>query len=239
MINNNYKHIISLWFIFSILLISGCFNRCQLSKSEQELHEKSLNMKDPKRWENTIQQLTQMDYNNPPPEDAVLFVGSSTVVRWDTDKWFQGINTINHGFGGSFIADSVYYADRIIVPYKPATIVFYAGDNDIAHGKSPEMLIVDFKAFVLAIREELPHTKIIFISIKPSIKRWDIWPQMERANKLIKKICQKQPNLYFVDVSTVMLDKSGTPRKDIFIDGLHMNEAGYQLWTSLLKPIIK
>jgi lysophospholipase L1-like esterase len=224
---------------FLITCIEGCVSNYELTKSEKRLHLASLNVKNPNRWNKNIQNFLQLDSNNPPPQNATLFIGSSSIVGWDTKKWFSDIETINRGFGGSYVIDSVYYADQIVLPYKPKTIVFYAGDNDVADNKSPEMIFTDFKAFVIKVRKTLPNTRIIALAIKPSIDRWKYWPKMLQTNALISEYCQKQSNMYFVDVSKVMLDKSGQPRKDIFkADGLHMNETGYKLWTSMVRPLI-
>ena len=224
-----------------VVVFTGCSDHSSLSSSEIALHQKSLeNFTHPERWKDSIEAFTEQDRNQPPSENVVLFVGSSSIVGWDTKTWFPEIETINRGFGGSHINDSTYYAERIIIPYAPRAIVFYAGDNDAAGGKTPEMIFADFKAFSLKIRRALPKTKLIYISIKPSIARWGIWPQMQEANKLIGRYCKQQKNMSFVDVSTVMLDISGTPIRDIFFsDGLHMNEKGYELWTSLVRPLIE
>ena len=160
--------------------IAGCADNQELSEKEMAIQQESLKtFVHPTRWEQTIEKFKEQDKKNPPPQNAVLFVGSSSIVGWDTKKWFPDIENINRGFGGSQINDSWYYADSIIIPYKPKTIVFYAGDNDAADGKPPEMIFVNFKAFVIKIRKALPETKLIYISIKPSIDRWKIWPQMQ------------------------------------------------------------
>ena len=117
--------------------------------------------------------------------------------------------------------------------------MFYAGDNDIAGGKSPEMVFADFKAMAIKLRESLPGAKIIIISIKPSIARWILWPDMQKTNELISDFCTKQSGFYFADVTKVMLDSTGQPRKGIFMsDGLHINDNGYELWTAIIKPLI-
>jgi len=74
-------------------------------------------------------------------------VGSSSVRSWNLSKSFPDLPTINHEFGGSQIADTVYFTDRIVWPFKPAIIVFYAGDNDIAGGKSAARTSADFRKF--------------------------------------------------------------------------------------------
>ena len=224
----------------TILFVGGCVNKYELSCEEKRLHNESITkFASSDRWKENIAKFKELDLKTPPPQGAVLFIGSSSIVGWDTQKWFSDIATINRGFGGSYVSDSVYYAEQIVLPYKPKTIVFYAGDNDTVDNKSPEMIFVDFKAFVVKVRSNLPDTRIIAIAIKPSIDRWKYWPKMQQTNALISDYCQKKPNMYFVDVSKVMLDADGQPNKDIFkADGLHMNETGYELWTSVIRPLI-
>lgn len=220
--------------LLAITYITGCNQKASLNK-------KALNtFPSPDRWKADINRFVEEDKKNPPAQNAVLFVGSSSIRMWDTKRFFPDVNLINRGFGGSFVSDSLYYADQIIIPYKPRVIVFYAGDNDIASGKPPEMISSDFKSLVKKIRKSLPNTKIIYISIKPSIQRWNLWDKMKVTNKEIKDYCKTQKNIYFVDVSKVMLDSDGTPRKDLFMqDGLHLNDKGYELWKSLIRPLLQ
>src|SRR5436305_5469999 len=99
----------------------------------------------PAPFENEIRAFEQADAKSPPPKDAVLFLGSSSIRLWKTlEQDMPGMKVINRGFGGSQVSDSVRYADRIVLPYRPKLIVFYAGDNDIAAGKSPQRVLADF-----------------------------------------------------------------------------------------------
>ena len=125
----------------------------------------------PARWAEDIAKFKALDKEKFPPEHAILFVGSSSIRLWKLEDHFPGLHAINRGFGGSKIADSIHYADRIVIPYKPKAIVFYAGDNDIASGMTPRQVFWDYQAFVKKVHDALPETKIIFIAIKPSIKR--------------------------------------------------------------------
>jgi lysophospholipase L1-like esterase len=152
---------------------------------------------------------------------------------------FPGVPVINRGFGGSAIADSTYYADRIVIPYRPRLVVMYAGDNDIAEGDSPAQVCDEFKAFVARVRRALPGTAIIYISIKPSLARAAWWPQMREANRLIADWSRRQAGITFVDVAARMLDANGKPRAELFrADGLHMDAAGYAIWVQALKPVL-
>lgn len=192
------------------------------------------------RWEPNIARFEQSDRTNPPPKEAILFVGSSSIVAWDLPKFFPDLPVINRGFGGSQIADSVEFADRIVIPYRPKIIVFYAGDNDVASGKTPERVLADYNAFVAKVHKALPETRIIFIAIKPSIARWKLIDTIRAANAIVRAATEKEDTLEFLDIDAPMLGADGKPRPEIFRpDGLHMNADGYRIWTDLLLPHLK
>lgn len=189
-------------------------------------------------FENEIKAFEAADQKQPPPKDAVLFIGSSTIRIWKSlPQDFPELKVINRGFGGSQIADSTRYADRIAIPYHPSRIVMYAGDNDLAAGKSPEQVFEDFKAFVKKIRSALPDEPITFISIKPSIARWKLVEKIKQANSLIKQYAEGEKNIDFVDIFPALLGADGKPRPELFrADGLHMSPKGYAIVVSILKP---
>jgi lysophospholipase L1-like esterase len=177
------------------------------------------------------------DRQNAVPRDGILFVGSSSIRLWQTAESFPNLPVINRGFGGSTIADVNRYADRIVVKYKPRLIVFYAGDNDIAGGKSPQQVFNDFKQFVEYVSKELPESRIVYLSIKPSPSRAKFWPKVEETNSLIEKFVKSNPQLTYVDIATPMLGNDGKPRPNLFLDDeLHMNDSGYKIWTEILRP---
>jgi len=190
----------------------------------------------PEQWATAIDKLTQNDHEHPPAPGGVVFVGSSSIVMWkNLEHDFPDAGVIKRGFGGSELADSVFYADRIVIPYQPRAVVLYAGDNDLAAGKTPETVIADFQAFVAKVHGALPNARIVYIAIKPSPSRWNIHDKMERANRGIAAECAREPYLRFVDVYTPMLGANGEPRPELFReDRLHMNEAGYALWRPLV-----
>lgn len=169
---------------------------------------------------------------------CVLFIGSSSIRGWQSlEQDFAGLDVINRGFGGSAVRDSTLYLDRIVVPHKPRLIVFYAGDNDIAGGRSPQQVLKDYKQFVSRAQAALPRTRIAFISIKPSPLRWKFAPRMAEANRLVAEYSRRTPGLDFIDVWPSMLDRDGQPRRELFkADMLHLNESGYKLWTAIVRP---
>ena len=189
-------------------------------------------------WEKEIGAFEARDKTNMPPKGEILFVGSSSIRFWNSlARDFPGKTVINRGFGGSQIADSTALADRIIVPYAPREIVFYAGDNDLAAGKSADRVFADFQAFLARIHERLPKARVAFISIKPCPLRWKLKDKVAEVNRRIAAI--RDDRLIYIDVSTSMLGADGKPRPELFRpDGLHPNEKCYQLWAKLITPYL-
>ena len=193
------------------------------------------------KWQSEIEKFEAADRQNPPATGSVLFIGSSSIARWTSlAEDLPGINVINRGFGGSELADSTFYVDHIVVPYRPRMVVLYAGDNDLAHGRTPQQVFDDYEGFVSRVHRQLPGTRIAFISIKPSPSRAALIPLMKKANELIKTYDAKDKTLIYIDVFTPMLDKDGNPRAELFgPDALHMNRAGYDLWKSIISPYLR
>lgn len=183
------------------------------------------------RWEKEIEAFEIADRKNPPPQDAILFIGSSNIRRWNTlERDFPNHTIIYRGFGGLQIADATYFADRIIIPCKPRLIVLAAGSNDLNAGKPPEQVAADFEAFVAKIRAALPDTRIAFMSINPAPARADQLNKQQQANQLIKKYTATGNNLDYINIFDAFLGPDGQPREDLFVtDRLHNNAAGYEI----------
>src|SRR5712671_4307713 len=164
------------------------------------------------RWENAI---AKIEATSPREPGGIVFTGSSSIARWTTmAKDFPGLPVRNHGFGGSIVAEVTHFADRIVIPYQPRIVLFYAGDNDLGAGRTPQQVAKDFQAFFKTVRTALPKTKIAFISIKPSVRRANLLEDMRKSNEIIKEWMAGQKNAAYIDVFTPMLDEHGMLRPE-------------------------
>ncbi len=190
------------------------------------------------RWENDIVAIEEKIADGTSARHCSLFIGSSSIRMWNLAKSFPDLKAANHGFGGSVLSDSVQFFDRIVAPVKPSVIVLYAGDNDIAAGKSPETVHADFLSFSELMEKKTPDCKqLLYISIKPSTRRWAMADKIQKTNALIKASCDANPRLQFVDVWAPMLGSDGLPNAELLLlDGLHMTEKGYTIWADALQP---
>ena len=191
------------------------------------------------RWEERIAAFRRQDERAPPPKRGLLFVGSSSIRRWDLARHFPARAAIRRGVDGAHVAQFVRNAEELVLRHEPRTVVLYAGENDLADGKTPRQVATDFRSFARAVHESLPKAKIIFISVKASRRAWILAGLARRTNGLVEEICRRDDRLIYVDVFTPMLGEDGHPREELFRqDGLHLSEEGYRLWTSLLQPHI-
>ncbi len=195
----------------------------------------------PEQWAADIAKFTADDATHPPPQGAVVFVGSSSIRYWTTLATdFPGVPSINRGFGGSEMADSVFYADRIVLPYHPRLVVVYAGENDLWAGQTPATILADFQALRAKVHAALPAAKIIYLAIKESPSRARVRAEVRAANRRIAADCGTDPRCTFVDVATPLLSADGAYRPELFHeDQLHLLPAGYVIWTKVLAPYLQ
>lgn len=190
------------------------------------------------RWQSSFEAFAAADQQRAPAPGGVLFVGSSSIRLWnDLETQFGDTPVLKRGFGGSRMLDVAAHVDQLVLPYKPRLVVVYAGDNDLAEGRTPAEVLASFTQFVQRVRAELPNTRIAYLSIKPSPLRATLMPQAIAANAMIEAYSASLPNLDYIDIYSRMLDAEGRPRADLFAgDALHLNPAGYAVWKSAISP---
>jgi lysophospholipase L1-like esterase len=193
-------------------------------------------------WEPAIRDFEEQDKIHPPRPGCIVFAGSSSFRFWSTlVSDMKPLDVVNRGFGGSEFSDLDMYAKRIVVAYRPSAVVVYEGDNDLAEGspKTPEMVAGDFRKFVEIVHGSLPDTWIYILAIKPSTLRWNQWPAMRTANKLMQDYAATQQRVQYIDIATSMFDANGNLPHDLFkSDGLHPTPKLYAMWTAIIKPIL-
>lgn len=178
----------------------------------------------------------KLDYQ---PE--TLFYGSSSINLWNTLYTdFADTKPVNLGFGGSTLAACTWFFDRIIAPVSSARrMILYAGDNDLGDGRNPAEVCLYYRQLMGQLRSRFGEIPCYFISIKPSLQRWEIIAQIKTANRLIREEIEKDPFQQYIDIFPGMLDEQGVPIKALFEpDGLHLSTAGYALWKKVVREAL-
>jgi lysophospholipase L1-like esterase len=218
-----------LWLILLFAIATGC--------STLEPVDPAIRVAALDRWSKELEAFAAEDAASSPKPGGLLLVGSSSFRMWSgAAAALPEREVINRGFGGSQMHELLALADRLVWPYEPAEILVYEGDNDIAKEKSPERIAEEFRQFARLVHRRLPDASLHFVAIKPSPSRAHLLPQATAANELVKEFCEGEDWLNYIDVATPMLNQEGQPRPELFLDDrLHLNEAGYALWTRIVR----
>lgn len=184
-------------------------------------------------YEDEVRALERSRANFTTDAHPAVFYGSSSIRLWTTlAEDLQEPCAVNAGFGGSTLAACAHFFDRIVPPLDPQSIVVYAGDNDLADGRSPSDVLASYRALKQRTRQRLGSIPLAFLSIKASPARFGIIDRIRETNRLICHEIAQDPDALYVDIFHAMLGPGGKPRSELFNeDGLHVSRAGYEVWT--------
>lgn len=190
-------------------------------------------------WIEDIEKLEALDKAESYPEDAILFIGSSSIRIWNNiDADMHPYTPIKRGYGGAHFYDLIHFADKLVAPHKIQALVIFVA-NDITGGDvdiSPKEVLRLFKYTISEVRKSQPNIPIFQIAITPTPSRWQVWDKTKKANEFMQTFCEKTPNLHFIETEKTFLDNKGQPRPELFIqDMLHLQQAGYDIWKVLIK----
>jgi lysophospholipase L1-like esterase len=161
----------------------------------------------------------------------IIFYGSSSIRRWKTlSEDFTGYPVVNSGFGGSRLIDCLRYVSPLVLRLKPAAVVVYAGDNDLAQGALPEQAFASFRDLYSALRGYSEQMPIAYISVKPCPARIRNIDNILRFNQMVQTFLHSQPATKYIDIYTAMLGPDHKPNPALFVqDQIHLSDLGYQI----------
>jgi lysophospholipase L1-like esterase len=176
-----------------------------------------------------------------PGEGRVVFLGDSITDNWGRryGKFFPGKPFVNRGIGGQTTPQMLVRFRADVIALHPAAVVILAGTNDIAGNTGPatlEQIEDNFESMSELAR--LHHIRVVLSSVTPVCDY--IKPQTQRRppdaiirlNRWIKDYAGRTGATY-LDYYTALLDNQGFLRRDMTVDGLHPNDAGYAVMEPL------
>lgn len=191
------------------------------------------------RWEKEIVKLEARNQSEQYPSDAILFLGSSSIRRWDEIAVdMSPYRAIQRGYGGAKYSDVAVFAERLIHPHQYRALVMFVG-NDVS-GKpadhTPDQVEQLVRHIVAVSHAHQSDAPVLIIEVTPTEKRFEVWPKIREVNARLREIALTTPNTYFVATAGDYLDRDGNPRNELFVeDRLHLNRDGYQRWSTLIR----
>lgn len=192
-----------------------------------------------KKWAKEIAKLEARDTSESYPDDAILFLGSSSIRLWERlDHDIAPYRGINRGYGGATYHDLAVFAPRLIAPHTYAAAVVFVG-NDIL-GKPTDTPLDELDRLVRHIigvsKKHQPEAPVLLVEITPTESRFAAYPQIRKANAVLREIALTAPGVILVETNEYYLTLDRKPITDYFLeDRLHQNPTGYELWGTLIK----
>lgn len=192
-----------------------------------------------KEWEQDIELFDSMNAVEPAGPNTLLVTGSSSVRLWNTiHEDMAPYQVMQRGYGGAKLTDFNYYTTRIIQAGSMKAVVIYVS-NDISgdgNDRTPREVFQLYKKVVHTIRERNPDTPVFWIEFNPAPTRWHVIDQIDKANTLIRKYCNRNEDLFFIGTRDILTTASGMPDSTLFKDDmLHLNRQGYERWAERIK----
>ena len=216
--------------------------------------KKNISIKYQQEWQmNLYNERIKEFKNNPIGQNKIVFLGNSiTEGGGDWNAKFGVKNIVNRGISGDITEGVLNRLDEIIY-YKPIAVFLLIGINDIFNADIPDRenitpLYVSKNILKIAdqITSQSPSTKIFIQTVLPinheiftEISDWfpehdvPLPIQINKINSLIKN--NDLGNKYtIIDLHSAFVNKHGLMDRAYSSDGVHLNDAGYQLWVDYI-----
>lgn len=192
-----------------------------------------------KKWSKAIEALEARDRTETHPDDSILFIGSSSIRRWNTIATdIAPYHPIQRGYGGAKWTDVAVFADRLLTPHKFRAVVFFVG-NDISGGnddRTPVEVAALFAYVLDRVRRHDSESPVFYVAVTPTESRFEAWPKIKAANTAVRKLCNRNENTHFLGTESIFLNAEGKPKPELFVsDKLHLSPAGYAVWAAAIK----
>ncbi len=182
----------------------------------------------------------------PPQPGRVVFLGDSITDRWDLAKYFPGKPYVNRGIGGQTTMQMVVRMHPDVIHLRPEAMVLLAGTNDIARNTGPETQeMVEDNIRAICELAESHKIKIILCLLTPisdyTKAKQTVHRPPEDIVNLNHWIESYAPDVHaqVADYYSALADDKGMLRDGCSDDGLHPNDAGYELLAPVAEAAIE
>jgi lysophospholipase L1-like esterase len=193
-------------------------------------------------YDQVIARWTAQDAAAPWPAEPLVFVGSSSVRRWEDFAWtFRGQNPLQRGFGGAQLGEVAQRAKDLVTRHEPRAVLVFAGTNDVAAGVAPEVVAERLRCLRQRVGEDMGQaTDLLFVGITPTPARWESWDRSAAVNAAVEAFAEQDERVHYIDTPGAFLATGEPPDSALFVDDqLHLSEAGYALWAEQLVPAVE
>ena len=178
----------------------------------------------------------------------IVFVGDSITDLYVLDDHYGDLSlaTYNRGIGGDTTSGVLERLQVSVYDIKPSKVVLMIGTNDINGGSELDEIMDRYEKIVSGIISSVPGVELYCMSLIPQnelieeyspIRVENTIPKIISINDRIKNLAESKGAVY-IDLFTHLADENNLLIREFSDDGLHLNTAGLEVWTNLIKPYL-
>jgi lysophospholipase L1-like esterase len=199
-----------------------------------------------KYYNNKVSAFSVENFNS--STGQIVFVGDSITDLYKLDSYYADLDlaSYNRGIGGDTTQGVIERLNVSIFDIMPSKIVLMIGTNDVNGNVQNEKILSNYRIIFDEIKKNQPTVDVFVMSIIPQNKDIEKAAGIDvtKNNKTIKYLNSEIKNLCgeygysFLEIYDLLLDEEGYLDKEYSDDGLHLNAAGFEIWTEVLKPYL-
>ena len=221
------KRIVCIFVLFS--LIFTCFCSCDKKKEEEEIARAVAEYRAGK-----IAAYGEENARLNPYEVDVCFLGDSLTDGYDLEKYYPNFTVTNRGIGGE---TTVGLEERLAVSaydVRPKVAVMLIGANNM------DTMFDNYERLLIGLRDNLPNTKIILLSLTSMGGEWGRKNQLAAYNNVKIEMLAEKYSFEFVDLYSALMNlETGEIYAEYTTDGGHLTPLGYEVLTAEITPAIE
>lgn len=169
----------------------------------------------------------------------IVFLGNSITEGFDLEHYFPEYQTANRGIIADHMDGLIERLDNSALSLKPKQLFLMIGINDIGDKRNDEYLKSMYTTLVDTLTASLPETELYILSILPTTARWKNCPpdQIKRINGFLAQLALEK-DLVFINLYPHFLGDMQFLNPILTRDGLHPNQAGYDVMARKIKPFL-
>ncbi len=174
-------------------------------------------------------------------QGAVVFLGDSITEGWGDDfkGSFGDLKLANRGISGDTTRGMLLRLEQDVLSLKPRGVVLLMGTNDLEEGAEPQTIADNVRLIVDRLQAHDPKMPIILCQVLPSsASKSRSAEQIRQVNQLTAAAVKGDLQITVLDTWTLFANADGDASPEEFPDLLHLNDRGYQVWASALRPIL-
>jgi lysophospholipase L1-like esterase len=170
-------------------------------------------------------------------KQKLMFIGDSLIEFHDWRTGLPDYAVYNFGIAGETVEGLFSRLEGVLLQSgTPDSIFIMTGINNIAMGDIN--IQGTYGKLIALLRRKYPSSKVYMHSLLPVLFPMISNDEIVEVNQRLKSLAEKE-HVFYIDIHSLFLDEKGNPiRSYLLEDGVHVSDAGYDVWSELVRQLV-